>query len=44
MTVMTFDQEPVTKIPNFRELSGGARQLFGFGEFLLLVADLKSVV
>jgi len=36
-----FEQESVTKNSNIRELSVGARQLFGFGEFLLLVADLK---
>ena len=37
-----FEQEPVTKKPCSRELSVGARQLLGFGEFILLVADLKS--
>ena len=43
MYLMTFEQESVTNIPNIRELSGGARQLLGFGEFLLLVADLKLI-
>ena len=37
--LITFEQEPVTKSLNNRELSVGARQLLGFGEFLLRVAD-----
>lgn len=41
MLVMTFEQELVPKIPCIRELSVGARQLLGFGEFILRVADLK---
>ena len=39
MPSMTLEQEPVAEILSIRELSGGARQLLGFGEFLLLVAD-----
>ena len=42
--IMTFEQEPVTKKPNIRELSDGARQLLGFGEFILLVADWKCIL
>lgn len=37
------EQEPVAKVPSIRELSVGARQLLGFGEFILLVAYLKLV-
>ena len=37
--IITFEQEPVTKIPGGRELSVGARQWLGVGEFLLRVAD-----
>ena len=40
--LITLEQEPVTKRPGIRELSVGARQLRGFGEFILLVAGLKS--
>ena len=43
MLVMAFEQEPVPKIPCIRELSVGARQLLGFGEFILRAADLKFV-
>ena len=39
--LIMLEQEPVAGIPGIRELSEGARQLSGFGEFLLLVADLK---
>lgn len=44
MPLTMLEQEPVTKTPSVRELSVGARQRFGFGEFILLVADLKLVV
>ena len=36
------EQEPVAVAAGIRELSVGARQLPVNGEFLLLVADLKS--
>ena len=42
MYPIMFEQEAVTEKPGIRELSYGARQLFGFGEFILLVAGLKS--
>ena len=39
MSAITLEQEPVARASGSRELSVGARQLLGSGEFLLLVAD-----
>jgi hypothetical protein len=41
ISLIAFEQEPVTKHTDNRELSVGARQLFGLGEFILQAADLK---
>jgi hypothetical protein len=37
--IMAFEQEPVVERLSIRELSVGERQLLGFGEFLLQVAN-----
>jgi hypothetical protein len=44
MSAIMLEQEPVTRKYSIRELSEGARQLLDFGEFILLVANLKSVL
>jgi hypothetical protein len=44
MSAIMLEQEPVTEKYSIRELSEGARQLLDFGEFILLVANLKSIL